>query len=342
MAEVRSPAEAPVTVRPGDAVPGLVWAYAFDDEGHGRAVSGADALKAIEAREGWVWLHLDLANQRGKEWVEDRAPIPESARTMMVDQDQHLMLVADDAALMGVFADFRRDFDQGTKEISRMRFVLYRRVLLTGRRQALTSVDEVRRTILQGHAFETGEALLERIFDNFADAVGAMTRELADTLEVIEDRVVEDRVDPDSVKLGPIRRTALRLNRQVGALRIHFHAFVENQERDLPDDVFAMAERVSLRLTSLGRDVEAIQERARILQEEFAVKVATDANQQLYTLSILTALFLPATLVTGLFGMNTKGLPFDAHEDGFWYAVMVCAFGSMLVYLILKRLGVTK
>ena len=342
MADQRKPVGTAELTRSGDPIPGLVWAYVFDADGVGRLATGEVAVKAMAETDGWIWLHVDIANQRAKEWIEAQAPIPEPARAMLLDTDQHLMLVADEEALMGVFADFRRDFDHGTKEISRLRFVLHGRVLVTGRRQALNSVDEVRRSVQTGQTFETGEALLERIFDNFADQVAAMTRELADTMEVIEDRVVEDRVDPDDVQLGPIRRTALRLSRQVGALRIHFTAFVENQERDLPEDVFAMAERVSLRLTGIGRDVDAIQERARILQEEVSVKMATEANRQLYTLSILTALFLPATLVTGLFGMNTKGLPFDAHEDGFWYAVIVALFGSALVYLILKRLGVTK
>lgn len=325
-----------------ETLPGLVWAYGFDGEGHGRALDAEHVEPALIGHEGWVWLHFNLADTRAREWIETKAPLPETARELLLDIDDHLCLMAEEDALIGVFADFRRELDHDTQDIARLKFALHRRVLVTGRRAALHSVDEVRRAVAHGREFESGEALLELIFDHFAHQVAAMTRELAGRLETIEDRVVDDRVDPDDLRVGPIRRMALRLSRQIGALRLHFAALVENPERDLPDDVFAMTERVSLRLASLARDVEAIQERARIIQEEVTAKSADLMNRQLSTLSVLTALFLPATFVTGAFGMNTKGLLFGEDEMGFWWALMLCVAGSGIVYLILRRLRIIK
>ncbi|MER2605252.1 MAG: CorA family divalent cation transporter [Siculibacillus sp.] len=326
-----------------DAVlPGLVGGFRFDGEGAGHALRPEDLSGSAGESERWLWLHFNLADARARDWIEAHAPLPEAARDLLLDGDDHIRLIAEDDALIGVFADFRRELDRDSQDISRLKFALHRHVLITGRRQALLSVDEVRRAVLQGERFESGEQLLERIFDHFADQVSATTRTLAQRLEVIEDRVVDDRVDPDDLRVGPIRRMALRLNRQVGALRLHFAALIDNPERDLPDDVFAMTERVALRLASIARDVEAIQERARIIQEEVSAKNAQHMNRQLSTLSALTALFLPATLVTGLFGMNTHGLPFGASDHGFWSAALVAAAGSGAVYLVLRRMGIMK
>lgn len=325
-----------------EALPGLVWAYAFDEDGRGRAIGGDDLAAMLAGHDGWVWLHFNLANARARAWIEARAPLPEAARELLLDSDDHLCLIADQDALIGVFSDFRRELDHDTQDIARLKFALHGRVLVTGRRQALHSVDEVRREVMRGGTFETGEALLEQIFDVFSRQVAAMTRELANRLETIEDRVVEEGIDPDDLRVGPIRRMALRLARQIGGLRLHFSALVDNPERELPDDVFAMTERVAIRLTALGRDVEAIQERARIVQEEVSAKAAETTNRQLSTLSVLTALFLPATFVTGAFGMNTHGLPFGDDASGFWWALSLCFAGSGVVYLILKRMRVIK
>ncbi len=339
----RSLHDAPVVAREADdGLPGLVWAYRFDGEGIARRLSGDAVAEALVETRGWVWLHFNLADSRARTWVEETAPLPDSAKELLLEADDHLCLIAEDDTLMGVFADFRREFDHDTRDIARLKFALHRGLLVTGRRQALQSVDEVRRALRAGLTFESGEALLEHLFDTFAAQVGTMTRELVGELEAIEDRVVDDAVDPEDIRVGPLRRTALRLARQVGALRLHFAALVDNPERELPDDVFAMTERVALRLASIGRDVETIQERARIIQEEAAAKSAAHMNRQLQTLSVLTALFMPATLVTGLFGMNTHGLPFDASDTGFWWAAIVAAAGSGAVYLVLKRIGIVK
>lgn len=325
-----------------EAFPGLVWAYRFDAEGIPTSLEGAAIAGELTATAGWVWLHMNLADLRARDWIAERAPLPEAARELLLDDDDHLSLTANDDALMGVVADFRREFDHGTQDLARLRFALVGRVLVTCRRQALHCVEEARRTVDRGGAFESGEVLLETIFENFAAQVGAMARELAQTLEKIEDRVVEDRISERDTRLGPVRRTALKVNRQLGALRLHFSAFVANDERSVPDAVYAMVERIALRLDGVGREIEAIQERSRILQEEVSAKLADEANRQLYALSAMTALFLPATLVTGLFGMNTHGLPFEGSASGFWLALAVGACGSAAVYFILRTLGIMK
>jgi Mg2+ and Co2+ transporter CorA len=60
-------------------------------------------------------------------------------------------------------------------------------------------------------------------------------------------------------------------------------------------------------------------------------------------LSLLTALFLPATLVTGLFGMNTKGIPFADDDQSFYYALGIASFAALITYIalikILRRRG---
>ena len=52
-------------------------------------------------------------------------------------------------------------------------------------------------------------------------------------------------------------------------------------------------------------------------------------------LSILTATLMPATLITGLFGVNTKGLPFLEDEWGFVY--VVCSLSPRPGLLLLRR-----
>ena len=62
----------------------------------------------------------------------------------------------------------------------------------------------------------------------------------------------------------------------------------------------------------------------------------------LHTLSIVTTLLLPPTLVTGIFGMDTKGLPLTDVDQGFLWAaaLMVCSVG--LAYLFMRRSGILK
>ena len=89
----------------------------------------------------------------------------------------------------------------------------------------------------------------------------------------------------------------------------------------------------------LEGDLATVQDRARLLQDEINLKIASQTNSQLFILSVLTALFVPATLVTGLFGMNVGGMPFTESTDGFWWGLLVSLISSLFVCLLLVKAG---
>jgi zinc transporter len=104
-------------------------------------------------------------------------------------------------------------------------------------------------------------------------------------------------------------------------------------------------QRVALAIRALAQKLDAIDhdvatqyERSRLLLEEVAGKMAALTNRRLFTLSILTACLLPPTLVTGVFGMNTKDLPFQNTDGGTWYALAIAMAAAAVAYWLLRRL----
>jgi zinc transporter len=86
--------------------------------------------------------------------------------------------------------------------------------------------------------------------------------------------------------------------------------------------------------------VFALQERAKLLQEELSARVAEDTGRKLNALTALTAAFLPMTLITGIFGMNVGGLPGTEAAGSFgWVMLLILAAGAItLGALFLKKL----
>ncbi|MGB6770250.1 MAG: CorA family divalent cation transporter, partial [Methyloceanibacter sp.] len=62
-------------------------------------------------------------------------------------------------------------------------------------------------------------------------------------------------------------------------------------------------------------------------------------NRSLHVLAIVTTVFLPATLVTGVFGMNVAGLPLTEDKSGFVWAMVLTVGAAAFVYWLLRRLG---
>jgi zinc transporter len=58
----------------------------------------------------------------------------------------------------------------------------------------------------------------------------------------------------------------------------------------------------------------------------------------LTVLAISSALLLPPTFITGVFGMNVAGLPFQENAYGFWVACGLMAASVIGMLVVLRRI----
>ncbi|TIU43333.1 MAG: magnesium transporter CorA, partial [Mesorhizobium sp.] len=112
-----------------------------------------------------------------------------------------------------------------------------------------------------------------------------------------------------------------------------------SHRNDLPDAINDMATRLSHRAHTLHHDGEQLQARTRLLQDELMAKLTEQSNQLLYILSVMTAVLLPMTIISGLFGMNVGGLPLVDTPHGFWVVTAISVVIAGIVYKIVRRLG---
>ena len=150
---------------------------------------------------------------------------------------------------------------------------------------------------------------------------------MIDHLDGIEDEILAGDIREQRAQLGRTRRLCARLRRQFVPERADLRKFLQR-----PTVALAEADRDALQSSTeaLGFAIEEIAElyeRAKLLQEELASRLAENTGRNLYVLSILTAVLLPMTLVTGIFGMNVADLP-GLHSEGSFWRIMLLIFAS--------------
>lgn len=322
-------------------ISGLLWAMSFDQNGCGRLLQPDEPLPALDAfGSGFVWLHFDLK-------VADLAPLldagqvgPSALVEAVFRPDEHQRVTVVDGHVGGMVADLARP---GAKPnfAGRLHFVMGPRSLVSGRRGPVESPDATRTTAEKGCTIPSPVLLLETMVSYVAASMAETGQRLADELDGIEDHVIDGRVHDERRRLGPIRRAAVRLHRQLLGLSAVFHRLEEDDAaQHLHGPAVAVGARLAQRIDALDRDVGALGERARLLQDEVAARVAEESNRQLYVLSILSALFLPPTFITGLFGMNLKGMPFADDPRGFGVVIGLSLASAAATYGIIRILGI--
>lgn len=324
-----------------DLIPGLVWAFRIHADGKPEAIPIDEAIGI--AHGGRLWLHFNLADGRALQWLAQQPfQIAEQARALLLSKETYQQLHATDDCIYGVISDLLRDIDEATDDTGYLRFFMTEHMLVSGRHHALCAVDATRRSLERGQRVNGMAALLETIVENVADTMDGVADSLALSLDDVEDQVVSGSSRGLLQKLGRLRRICVRLHRQLSGLRIVFQRLEQKGLRELKPELHLRAGKLAQRLDELDHTVVEMRERSRLLQEELHLQIEEDGNESLRVLSVLTALLLPPTLITGIFGMNTKGLPLTDTDSGFLWASVLILVSVASAYVVMKRLRIIR
>ena len=314
----------------------FVWVYRFDGAGAATAVDTFEPLQPGDP--GFVWVHLNISDARARVWTQCQTWMAAEVRDLLTGNNEHQRLAGDDRHICGVFADFARELSGTSEDFGHLRFLVTDQLIVSARRHPVQSALATREAIKAGTATPaTPFELAELLFEQILEAIQIHCDGLLSDINEIEDHVIEEKVTDERRKLGAQRRKAVRLHRNVNGMQ-RVVARLERSEKIPPAGRVAM-HNIAQRLDSLHHDLHAAQERSRLLQDEIGAQLVTETNRQLYVLTIMSILFMPPTLVTGMFGMNVKGLLFADDENGYIYSMIICLVSALVVWGIVYVTG---
>jgi Mg2+ and Co2+ transporter CorA len=315
---------------------GLIWG--FDMAGsEARALSDADLDKPA-APDVLRWVHLNLADQRSRRWIEEMDALPAAAREAVLGADAYQRALLVDGVVVCTFHDLEREFGEGEPfRMAAIRILMTESLVVTARTHPVCCADMIRQRLATGTVPKDRAGALDLLVGAILEVGTQAANQLIERVQRAEDVLIEQAEPPEQKVLTAVRRRAVLMSRQLGGLRAVLERLEEDE--DIPEALSVVIVKLAQRAAAVGADVIALQSNLRQLREELDLIQAQRTNQNLYVLSLLSALLLPATLVTGLFGMNVHGLPFSSSHAGGIFATALAGASAFAVYLWLRAQG---
>src|SRR5260370_25463122 len=106
-----------------------------------------------------------------------------------------------------------------------------------------------------------------------------MADKLGPQIDGIEERILADDARPEARgTLGRLRRTCVRLHRQLTGLRVLFHRLEQKNADDLSPALRLQAGKLPQRLDGLDHDIVELRERTPLLEESIRFQMAEESN----------------------------------------------------------------
>lgn len=314
----------------------LVCGFAFRPDADPELALSVEAAMAAHAAGAVVWMHFNKADTRARRWLESAGVVPAAFVRLVAEREPiERFESAPGGGLIAVFEDFVFEGGPSATDVSPLWVWVSGRVFVTVRSHALFSTDRLRHEARASLRAADGMDLFVRLAGLQVGTVESMRRAMETQVDRAEDDVLVHRLGAHREALAHVRRSCAHLRRHFGPQRGSLHRFLAHPATKLSPAHHAALAEVDTDLAHEMEEAAALYERAKLLQEEHAAHLAEETNRILFILTMISAVFMPMTLITGIWGMNVAGLPGTKDEAAFWWVTALIVVTGLATFGVL-------
>ncbi|MFC7777292.1 zinc transporter ZntB [Pantoea endophytica] len=302
-------------------------------------LDGAGGMIPIEDKdvincERPCWLHLNYTQRQSAEWLQNTPLIPDSVRDALAGDSMRPRVARLGDGFMIVLRSVNHNADSRPDQLVAMRVFINDKLIVSTRRRKVYAIDAVLTDLQQGNGPVDGGSWLVDVCDALTDHASEFIEEMHDKIIELEDALMNQEV-PARGDLALLRKQLIVMRRYMAPQRDVYARLAIEKMAWMNDDDRRRMQEVADRLGRGLDDLNAGVARTSILADEVASILAESMNRRTYTMSLMAMIFLPATFLTGLFGVNLGGIPGGNWALGFtaFCVLLLVMVGGVAIWL---------
>ena len=213
-----------------------------------------------------------------------------------------------------------------------------------GHLKALNQITETCKKSLKSRKAFFGEKestgyLLYEIISTLFSAIYPITDKIQLSIKQIEDEIFESKRAKDELfNIMILKKNVITLRKILLPQRSVVAALEHKQKRFLPEDLVIYFDDIVDQIESLWNILGTQKEIVESLEDTNESLLSHNINLTMRTLTVFSAIMLPLTFLTGLFGMNVK-LPFAdvmTQTGHFWSILAIMGIVTVLLFATFK------
>lgn len=316
---------------------GLIAAAVLDGEGGGREI-GWPEIETWTPDAGVLWIHLDWLGERARRWLAESSGLDPVVRQSLLQEEVRPRELKVGDAMLVVLRGVNLNPGADPEDMVGVRVWLEPNRIISLRHRRLMAVNDLREALAAGTGPKGPGEFLYALADRLVARMGPVIGELDDQVDELEEQILVAQSSELRTRLSEIRRGAISLRRYLAPQRDVMSRLAVADVIWLEPVHKAYLREIADRTMRFVEDLDTARERAAVTMDELSNRLSDQMNRTMYLLTVVAAILLPPSLITGLFGINVGGMP---GLDSSWaFAAVVAALIVVAVVEIymLRRL----
>lgn len=313
-----------------------VRAFLLDKKGSALELT-YEELDGIDRIDKILWVHFDYSSKEAMEWIRNKSNIDSVAIDALLTEETRPRTTVLGEALLIALRGVNLNPNSKPEDMISIRLYISPNMIISTRKRNLLSVTEIIEDLKSGIGPKSSSEFLVQLTLRVTDRMDNVIDEIQDRTDFLEENLIDSTTTELRNEILSIRRETIVLKRYLTPQK---EALVKLYNEKIPwiDEY----QRIELRETNdqLMRHIEeldTIRDKVILIQEELANSMSEQMNRKMYVLSIISAIFLPLTFLTGLLGINIGGIPGANNENAFLVFSLLLVIVVTIQFIIFKK-----
>ena len=175
------------------------------------------------------------------------------------------------------------------------------------------------------------------LLDSVVDRYFSVLEDVGEASESLEEALLKNPTNSELHSIHQLKHSSIELRRAVWPLREVINSLIRNEKGFFKPATMPYLRDVYDHTVNFIESLESIRDSLSGMMDIYMASVSQRVNLEVRALTVVAMLFMPATLIAGIFGMNFRHMPWTDHYNGFWYAVAIMAGIALVMILIFWR-----
>lgn len=312
---------------------GLLSAWRFDGRGGASRLPWEEALSAQAPEGGFLWLHFRHASRAPQPWLRQGSNLdPTVIESMAEDQCRPRCAMFVDGALLSL-RGINLQRNALPEELVTVHLWVDAGRIISVQHDFLSAIADFEDALGRGRCPRSQGEFVAELSMRLVERVDAVVNTLIEDADELEDAVLTSESSELFPKLAVLRRVAIKLRRHIAPQREALNHFaLEDDPWMGPKDRNRLRDAAD-RVARFSEELDSVRERAGIIRDQMVDARAEQMNKSMLVLAVVTVVFAPMTLISGMFGMNVGGIPGSNDPAAFWaLSAFLLGLGFVLLW----------
>ncbi|NCB14211.1 MAG: zinc transporter ZntB [Erysipelotrichia bacterium] len=313
-----------------------VRAFLLDKKGSALELT-YEELDSVDRIDKILWVHFDYSSKEAIEWIRNRSNIDSVAIDALLTEETRPRTTILGEALLIALRGVNLNPNSKPEDMISIRLYISPNLIISTRKRNLLSFDEIIEDLKNSKGVKSSAQFLVQLTRRVTDRMDMVIDEIQDRTDLLEENFIDSTNTEYRSEILAIRRETIILKRYLSPQK---EALIKlyNEKISWIDEY----QRIELRETNdqLMRHIEeldTIRDKVILIQEELVNSMNEQLNKKMYMLSIISAIFLPLTFLTGLLGINIGGIPGAENENAFYIFLVILSIVITFQFFIFKK-----